>query len=229
MSRLHLQGVSDSVKLAREHALLGNYSVSLAYYDSVMDQVYSYLNEPTSGLDEQQRTQWAQSKQRLRQEYQIIQSIQNELNLFSSGLTGGAGTSISTNQINNPYNSNNGGSSRMKPLPKFFEEPSEKNSGGGVAFVVNTVTPSSNNMSDDPFGGRAKTPNFNQQQQNQDGYDPDVWLPPTPQQPGAMKPQKRLQQPIEKKPPVPVANKPVNNRVGIRSLLFLMNVDYQLC
>ncbi|KAG2379621.1 hypothetical protein C9374_006738 [Naegleria lovaniensis] len=193
--KLHLQGITDNVKLAREHALLGNYSVSLAYYDGISDQIDSYLNDNPLGIDS--KTQWSQLKQRLKQEYQIIQHIQNELNTFSNGLSQG--------------NSQSGGnSSRMKPIAKFFEDPTEKSSGGGCAFVVNTVANNPPPVYDDgPFGSRAKTPSANQQNISpQDNYDPDVWLPPTPVQ-GVSKPKRLQSNNVEKKV---VPSKPVNNR-----------------
>lgn len=200
--KIYLQGITDNVKLAREHALLGSYSVSLAYYDGISDQIDSYMNDNLLGMDS--KTQWAQLKQRLKQEYQIIQHIQNELNTFSNGLSQGNSNSGSNN-------------TRMKPIAKFFEDQPEKSSGGGCAFVVNTVSNSNNNNSppvydDGPFGPRAKTPSANQQNISpQDNYDPDVWLPPTPVQ-GVSKPKRLQPNNAEKKV---VSSKPVNNRVSI--------------
>nr|CAG4707906.1 unnamed protein product [Naegleria fowleri] len=197
--KIYLQGITDNVKLAREHALLGSYSVSLAYYDGISDQIDSYMNDNLLGMDS--KTQWAQLKQRLKQEYQIIQHIQNELNTFSNGLSQGNSNSGSNN-------------TRMKPIAKFFEDQPEKSSGGGCAFVVNTVSNSNNNNSppvydDGPFGPRAKTPSANQQNISpQDNYDPDVWLPPTPVQ-GVSKPKRLQPNNAEKKV---VSSKPVNNR-----------------
>ena len=223
MPKHHLQGITDSVKLAREHALLGNYSVSLATYDGITDQIDSYLSEAILSMD--LKTQWSQLKQRLRQEYQIIQNIQNELNIFSNGFSSSGGNSSSSSNNNSNSNNNGGGGSRMKPLPKFFEDPSEKSAGGGVAFVVNTVANNSPTTYDDQPLPRAKTPNqLGGGAPPQDNYDPDVWLPPTPVQ-GVSKP-KRLSndKKVLNQPPT----KQVNNRVSINAHLCHKNIRSQI-
>ncbi|KAL9656669.1 hypothetical protein ABK040_002940 [Willaertia magna] len=171
MSKLYLQGIVDNVKLAREHALLGNYSASLGYFEGVIEQIDSYLMDTVVTIE--LRSKWTQTKQKLKQEAQIIQNIQAEINAFSSGLS-------------SCMNSNS--NVKQKPVPKFFEDQPEKSTNGGCSFTVNTVDNEN----------RVRTPSTNISPE----YDPDVWAPPTPHNPVVKKVPPKLKSAIEK-PQIP--------------------------
>eukprot|EP00003_Mantamonas_plastica_P029329 TRINITY_DN691_c0_g1_i1.p1 TRINITY_DN691_c0_g1~~TRINITY_DN691_c0_g1_i1.p1 ORF type:complete len:519 (+),score=181.58 TRINITY_DN691_c0_g1_i1:60-1559(+) len=79
MSLYIVQGVCDSLKLAREHVLLGQYDTSLVYFDGVMDQIQQYLR---TVKDPSIRRKWQSVKETVTDEFQTVKSLSEELSGF---------------------------------------------------------------------------------------------------------------------------------------------------
>lgn len=80
MSALDLiQSLPDSTKVAREHALLGNYRTALAYFEDVSAQAEQYGKGVT---DSRLRSHWTSSCQQVGMELRILKDLVNILSAF---------------------------------------------------------------------------------------------------------------------------------------------------
>ena len=74
-----LAGLTDSMKMAREHALLGNYEAALVYHDGVIAQIQQHLKT----LDDPHlRQQWVRAKEEINSEFGVVKEIARELARF---------------------------------------------------------------------------------------------------------------------------------------------------
>ena len=74
-----LVGVGDQMKMAREHALLGNYEASLVYFDGVVSQINLFLRTVD---DAYTKAQWQKAKDDLVDEFRVVKEITHELGRF---------------------------------------------------------------------------------------------------------------------------------------------------
>jgi katanin p60 ATPase-containing subunit A1 len=142
--------IGENVKLAREHALLGEYDTALVYYQGVVQQIQKLI---LTVKDPQARDKYLIVKQNISQEYENVKDITNTLASFR--------TDGSSRQVGSSYNDRNIGYSDeptrdpdVWPPPTPAARPSPaaanirgnpaKGIGGGGAAERGKV-PSSNN------------------------------------------------------------------------------------
>jgi katanin p60 ATPase-containing subunit A1 len=85
-------GMGDQMKMAREHALLGNYEASLVYFDGVIATIKQHMR---SLDDPHLRTQWTKAKDELTAEFRVVKDITIELARFKdppAGAVAGGGS-----------------------------------------------------------------------------------------------------------------------------------------
>ena len=75
-----LVGVGDQMKMAREHALLGNYEASLVYFDGVVSQINLFLRTVD---DAYTKAQWQKAKDDL---VARIDDLTNTVNILRNEL-----------------------------------------------------------------------------------------------------------------------------------------------
>eukprot|EP00762_Andalucia_godoyi_P006384 ANDGO_05840.mRNA.1 Katanin p60 ATPase-containing subunit A1 len=71
-----LAGLLDTVKMSREHALLGNYGTSLVYFDGAMQQISSFIK---SQIDPSVKSKWMRVKDDLASESNLVREMQQQL------------------------------------------------------------------------------------------------------------------------------------------------------
>ncbi|KAL0481833.1 katanin p60 ATPase-containing subunit A [Acrasis kona] len=83
--KAQLQGVIDTIKMARENALLGQYHSAIVQYEIALGQLDGYMGklEKTS----KQYMNWKQARVQLQEEHQVTILLQQELSRFSGDLT----------------------------------------------------------------------------------------------------------------------------------------------
>lgn len=82
-----LQTIPDSIKVAREYAVLGQYETATAYYDGSLasvsqyetDQYYNRLSYLRTVKDRHEKDRWERLKDNLTAEVQIIQDMMREI------------------------------------------------------------------------------------------------------------------------------------------------------
>jgi hypothetical protein len=79
-----LQDVPDSLRQAREYALLGNYEASQVYMQGVLNSVKQFLKTETDGY---KKKQWKELLDQVTEEYGMIQDIAKELAGFKDSRT----------------------------------------------------------------------------------------------------------------------------------------------
>ncbi|KAF7649918.1 hypothetical protein LDENG_00133810 [Lucifuga dentata] len=81
---MSLREISENVKLAREYALLGNYSSASVFYQGVLDQIKKYLY---TVRDSSVQHRWQQLCQEISEESRHVQDIMSTLESFQIDTT----------------------------------------------------------------------------------------------------------------------------------------------
>jgi len=78
-----LAGLTDQLKIAREHALLGNYASSRLYYDGVLGQVQQFVRACAARADaEAIAERWSQRVAEIAEEARAVRDIESLLGTF---------------------------------------------------------------------------------------------------------------------------------------------------
>ena len=79
MNNTSVTEISENIKLAREHALLGEYETAVVYYQGVINQIQKFI---VTAKDHQKREKYQTVKQNISQEYENVKDIINTLASF---------------------------------------------------------------------------------------------------------------------------------------------------
>jgi katanin p60 ATPase-containing subunit A1 len=137
-SKSVLQGVTDSIKMAREYALLGQYTTSSLYFENVLQQIDEYVfekiintNSYTKKADGRLSQQWKQARIQIDEESKVVSLLEKELSRFSNDLNGnqnGEENFVVNNnrRSNNQNNYNNYDDDNMNTDPDVWAPPAPK-------------------------------------------------------------------------------------------------------
>lgn len=170
-----LCSVSSQLTVAREHAILGEYSSAKVYYAGVLSQIDRHMQTLT---DTYMLSKWRTCRSSLQAEYSLVENVHRDKLAF----TGRTESAVSPASRCFP------GATTLCPPPRRNSQPANSTESTNASFqpefTIHMAAPPERQMpADDGYNGwprdsRAQHP-ARVMSQTADPDDPDVWRPPS--------------------------------------------------